>query len=237
MNNLQTDGESSNIKQIITIIVIVLLCIGGGYYLFKISGGSRPTSQQGAYQIDYSKAVKVDAPRAVEADDHVEGNPDAKNTFIAYEDFECPYCAQYEGTVTSKVATELKDTKFVFRHYPLESIHKNTMAAAEASEAAGAQGKFWEMHNLLFQKQNEWAELADPMPKFVEYAQASGVLNIDQFKSEVEGRKYLDRISKDALEATGLDLTGTPTYFFNGVKLNTTGDLNSVKQQVEKLYK
>src|SRR6185437_8904173 len=112
--------------------------------------------------------------------------------------------------ILKQVPSQFPDTVFVFRYFPLIQIHQNSVEGALANEAAGAQGKYWEMHDILFQKQSEWESLSDPLDKFAEYAQQVGVANIDQFKSDITSKKYLSKIQTDYDQANGLSLQGTP---------------------------
>ncbi len=216
-------------KKTITIAVIVLVCLGLAVFLFKISPQQAPST--GSYSnFDQSASQHIDQPGPVTDEDHVEGSADAKNTFIVYEDFQCPACGYAYSSVLSKVLDVFPNTKLVFRHFPLVTLHPNAAEAAYASEAAAAQGKFWEMYNQLYTYQNDWANLQDPLPKFAEYAQAAGVADISQFRADITGMKQKDRIQRDITEANELGVTGTPTYYFNGHLLQN-GDINQLQQQ------
>jgi len=92
-------------------------------------------------------------------DDHYKGNPDAQVVLIEYSDFQCPACRAYIPIITSLIEQFPDDLVVVYRHFPLQSVHANARAAAEASEAAAKQGKFWEFHDILFDKQTEWSRL------------------------------------------------------------------------------
>lgn len=222
-------------KKGITIAIIVLLALGLGYYLFTQSPAStaRPVSEQ----FDVSKAQPVSEPRPVEADERILGNKDAKNTMIVYEDFQCPACASYAPVVKSMVS-ELRDTRVVFRHYPLFQTHRNAIAASYAAEAAGAQGKFWEMYETLYRRQEDWSNEVDPTEKLVAAAQEAGIPNIDQFRKDVVEKTYKSRVERDYLEAYGLQLPGTPTLVFNGKQIDSRKySLPLLKQEVEGLYK
>ncbi len=221
-------------KKQVTVSIIVLLVLGFGFFLFKIS----PQTQNGTNSQNNFNLGNIDsmsAPSEVKADDHVLGNPEAKNTIVAYEDLQCPACANFEPILQSLPA-ELKDTKVVFRHFPLLSIHKNASLAAIASEAAAAQGRFWEFVNLMYSGQDKWSNLSDPSPAIIEIAKQSGIANIEQFSSDLSSQKYKDRVERDLREATGLKVGGTPSLYFNGVPLEL-GGVEAIKQQVEKLYK
>lgn len=220
-------------KKIVTIVIIVLLALGLGFFLFRISPQQQAATNAGA-NFDLSGVTSKTEPAAVAPQDHILGNPNAKNTLIAYEDYQCPACAA-ENDILNQIPSALQDTKLVYRYFPLYQIHKNAIVSAYAAEAAGAQGKFWEMHNLLFQNQDAWAELDNPIDEFAKLAQQAGVSNLDQFKSEIASGKYKDRIQKDLVESLSLNLPGTPSLFFNG-KTIKSGSLDSLKSQAEPLY-
>jgi protein-disulfide isomerase len=224
-------------KKTITIIIVVLVVLGLAYYLFKISPQQSPSATSSS---GYNAAItiptnpqQISAPPAFDpTSDHYMGNPGAKNVFIEYGDMECPYCAEY-SPMLSQVSTKFPDTVFVFRYFPLVQIHPNTVEAALAVEAAGAQGKFWEMHDLMFQNQSDWESLSDPLSTFTQYAQQVGVANIAQFNSDVTTKKYLATIQKDSDESYELNLQGTPSYFINGHQLQLAQDINSLQQEAQ----
>jgi protein-disulfide isomerase len=218
-------------KKIISILIIVLVVTGFGYFLFKSSGGV-PTS--GSVDFNLKDVKPTDKLREVQVDDHILGSPQAKNTMVAFEDIQCPACKNYEPILKS-FATELKDTKVVFRHYPLP-MHKNAGLAALASEAASSQGKFWEWVGLAYERQEKWSELSSPTEMFVEIAKDSGVKDLEKFRLDVNNKTFKARVETDVREATALQVSGTPTLYFNGIKLELAS-LEGIKQQVEKLYK
>ncbi len=115
------------------------------------------------------------------------------------------------------------DMRFVFRHLPLISIHDNAQISAEASEAAGAQEKFWEMHDILFERQNNWASMseADVIDEFVGYAEEIGVADIDQFRTDLENDTYADKVLAEYDAAVGAGLNSTPSFVMNGVNYPT----------------
>jgi protein-disulfide isomerase len=216
-------------KKTITIVIIVLVAVGFGYWLFKIS----PTDQSSAqYTVDTSAVKQISTVPAFDPSiDRYQGDPKAKNVFIEYADYQCPACAAYSD-ILKQVPSQFNNTVFVYRYFPLVQIHKNAVIAALAAEAAGAQGKYWEMHDILFPKQGDWENMSNPLDTFAQYAQQAGVPNIDQFKSDVTSQKYKSVIEKNNNEALGLKLQGTPTFFFNGHQLQNT-DLAGLKQQAE----
>jgi protein-disulfide isomerase len=233
----QAEPKNSNVKIIITVVIVVLVVLGAGYFLFKISP-QQQAATTGGYNalLDASGAKQISTPPPFNpAADHYQGSAAAKNTFIEYGDMECPACAAYSD-ILKAVPTTFKDTVFVFRYFPLVQIHPNSVEAALAVEAAGAQGKYWEMHDLLFKNQADWESLSDPIDNFVQYAQSVGVANIDQFKSDITSKKYLPAIETDNNEAIGLSLPGTPSFFFNGHALTTGQDVAGMEKQAEQYY-
>lgn len=225
-------------KKVITIVIVVLVFLGLAYYLFKISPDQTQQSTSTGYNsaLDISTTKTITEPPAFDpATDHYQGNAKAKNVFIEYADFECPACATYSDML-KQVPTVFKDTVFVFRYFPLVQIHPNSVESAMAAEAAGAQGKYWELHDLLFQKQTDWQSLSDPLDAFAGYAQSVGVGSGDQFKSDVTNKKYLAAIQKDSDEALQLKIPGTPSFYFNGHVLQNA-DIAGMEKQAQAFYK
>lgn len=219
-------------KKNITITVIVLLVLAFSFFLYKISPEEK-TIKADSFDLSSVKPKKDFNP--VTEQDHVKGDFNAKNTFIVYEDFQCPACASINKDL-NKVVSELKDTRLVFRHFPLFQIHKNATAAAFASEAAAAQGKFWEMKDILYENQTLWEGMNYPMDKFMDYAKEIGIKDLEKFKSDMENKVHKTKIEKDLIDALSLELEGTPTLIFNGTKLKNMG-IDGIKRQVENLYK
>ncbi len=131
-------------------------------------------------------------------------------TLIEYGDFECPYCGQAEGVIRELLASFGDDVRYVWRHLPLSDVHPDAQMAAEASEAAAAQGRFWEMHDLLLSHQGELRPT-----DLKSYAQALG-LDIERVISDLRRREYAPRVSEDVASADESGVSGTPTFFING---------------------
>lgn len=155
--------------------------------------------------------------------DHVKGNKMASTTLIEYSDFQCPACGAYYPVVKRITETYGKDLAIVYRHFPLTQ-HKNAPLAARVAEAAGKQGKFWEMHDLLFTNQNDWAELADPMAVFTKYA-TSLSLNLTTFKRDLDDAALLKKINDDQASGLAAGVSYTPSFYLNGKLLNVNGDV------------
>lgn len=168
--------------------------------------------------------------------DHVQGNADAKIIFVEYGDYECPYCGQAFPQVKSITNTYSSQVAFVFRNYPLTSIHPNALAAATAAEAAGKQGKFWEMHDMLYQNQNSWVSASADQRDgvFQGYAQTLG-LDVDQFKKDELDKSINDKINFDQALGTKQQVSGTPAFYLNGQALDTATSQDIINGSGSKL--
>lgn len=166
--------------------------------------------------------------------DWIKGNPEAPVTLVEYTDFQCPACAAYYP-ILEQLAKEMGDqVKIVIRHYPLIQIHKNALPAARAAEAAGRQGKFWEMYDLLYQNQAEWSNADDPTKSiFAAYAGRAG-MDADRFREDMGDSALDDKINEDRGTGNELKITGTPSFFLNGKKLENPRSLEEFKKAVEK---
>src|SRR3989338_9946087 len=150
-------------------------------------------------------------------DDHIKGNNEAKVTLVEFGDFQCPACAAYSPVLMDVLKQNEGVLRIVYKHFPLIQIHLRAQAAAQASVAAGLQGKFWEMYVLLFDNQNEWASKTGTAD-FEKYAAQLG-LDINKFKSDYNSDLVKDKISSDLKEAIDLGLNSTPTFYLNGKKI------------------
>lgn len=150
-----------------------------------------------------------------ELEPRTKGNPEAELTLVEFSDFQCPACGQAYPIV--KQVQEQYGDQFLFeyRHFPLRTIHPNAQLAAQASEAAGVQGKFWEMHDMLFERQSDWSNSFNPTKKFTEYAEELG-LNADRFEYDLKSDEVKAKVNADADEAQALNLPGTPSFLVNG---------------------
>lgn len=168
--------------------------------------------------IVYSNSVSNTANEGITFEAHVKGNPDAAVTLTEYSDFECPACGQFFQIVDGIMDEQGDNIRFEYKHFPLTSIHQFAVPAAKAAEAAGQQGKFFEMHDKLFENQQIWASTANPQTYFNSYAEEIG-LDIALFKTHMKASVINDKISDEFKEARGLGLTGTPSFFLNGAPM------------------
>jgi NhaA family Na+:H+ antiporter len=159
--------------------------------------------------------------------DHRKGSPDARVTLVEYGDYQCPHCRLVHYNVIELQERLGDNLQYVYRHLPISSTHPDAQLAAEAAEAAGAQGKFWEMHNLL----HEHDEL--DKPSLLSYGVEIG-LDMRQFQEALENRTYESRVKEDLNSGIRSGVNGTPTLFLNGERYDGAWDLESLLELVEK---
>jgi len=195
-----------------------------GYLLFRF-GGTSP---------------KTIVPLVERADAYVRGSQQAKVTLTEFSDFQCPACRIAQTTV-DKIMTEYSGkVKLAFRHFPLDG-HPSAKIGAEAAEAAGKQGRFWEMHDLLYARQSDWGDLtknlteAQIMEIFKNYAKELG-LNVDQFTNDVSSNAYSAVIAKDYNDGIASGVNATPTFFVND-KVIKSPNYDDIKQGIEAALK
>jgi protein-disulfide isomerase len=157
-------------------------------------------------------------------DEHVRGPQDAALTLIEYGDFQCPYCARAHA-VLSGLSDELGGIRLVFRHLPLSDLHPLAELAAEAAEAAASQGKFWDMHDILFEQQRQVMDKQD-----LAVLAESVDLDIERFRTDVLERRHRPRVQGDLERARHDGATRTPTFFINGVRYQGDSDQASLRQ-------
>jgi len=190
----------------VIIIIVLAGAIAAGWVVLRSTRDQQNTSTPTP---DPAREVKGAEPP------HVRGNPNAPVTLEEFGDFQCPSCGSYHPEL-KKIEAEFGDKlKVIFRELPLLPTHEHALMAAQAAEAAGLQGKFWEMHDLLYENQTKWAEQKDLVPVFVDYAKQLG-LNPDQFMKDLSGETVTQRIFQDGKRAHSLGLKGTPSFFVNG---------------------
>lgn len=168
---------------------------------------------------------KSDAPggsnssNSSQTSNHTVGTGNKKVTLVEYGDFQCPACKSFYPVVKQIKETYGDDIKFQFMHFPLTQIHPNAMVSSRAAEAAGKQGKFFEMHDLLYENQDQWSQSSNPTPIFESFAGQLD-LNMDQFKSDMASAQVLAIINADQKSGQALGANSTPTFVINGKKLD-----------------
>ena len=172
-----------------------------------------------------SPSAKLKPP--VGANDHVQGTANSPVTLVEYGDYECPYCGEAYPVVKALQERLGKQVRFVFRNFPLSEMHPHAEHAAEAAEAAGAQGKFWEMHDLLYENQDALED-----EDLARYAKALK-LDMPRFIKEMESHHYAERVRADFSSGVRSGVNGTPSFFINGARHEGPFDLGSLLAAIE----
>jgi len=181
-------------------------------------------------------AIQVASDKNGNIAEHVYGNPDSKVILINYGDFQCPGCGTAHPRIKA-IVEEYKDRiQFVFRNFPLTAIHANAKAASATAEAASLQGKYWQMHDKIYENQSEWSSLSidERTNTFVNYAKDFG-LDIDKFSSDLASESIKSKINYDKSLGEKAKVEGTPSFFLNGTKLESTiwGDSTKLKEALD----
>jgi protein-disulfide isomerase len=214
-------------KQVIALVVIAIVVIGGGILLFINGNGVAPAEV--GKSVDNTKLIREHSRMTKKAD--------AKVTIVEFADFQCPACAATNQTVKELIESykDNPNVNFVFRHFPLD-IHKNAKIGAEAAEAAGQQGRFWEMSDLLYTKQAEWSNSANPIDQFATYAMTLG-LDLGKFKTSIQSNQFANIIAADVTDGNDLGVNATPTFYINGEKQATIPSLQDFRSIIEEKLK
>jgi len=195
-----------------------------GWTVFRAVGAlpaaRRARALTGRLELIVDLAVEVDAER-----DHIRGPADALITLVEYGDLECPYCGQAESVLRELLA-DFGDLRYVWRHLPLTDVHPHAQLAAEATEAAAEQGAFWEMHDLLFEHQDALRAL-----ELHAYAAQLG-LDGERFARDLRQHRFAARVAEDVDSADLSGVTGTPTFFINGVRHYGAYDIDTLTAAV-----
>jgi protein-disulfide isomerase len=174
--------------------------------------------------------TEEDSPRLVlpvGARDHIQGASSAPVTLLEYGDYECPYCGAAYPIVKELQRRLGAQLRFVFRNFPLANSHPHATQAAEAAEVVGAQGKFWEMHDMLYENQRALTE-----SDLATYAERLGVAK-ERFSSELRRPVYAERVREDFASGVRSGVNGTPTFYINGIRHNGSYELDELQEAVE----
>ena len=208
------------------VLAAALIASLGGWAVFR--GIARLPAQIRARQLARTADDLVDLSDEVDPErDHVRGANDAPVTLVEYGDYECPYCGQAEVVIRQLLASFGDDLRYVWRHLPLNDVHANAQMAAEAAEAAAAQGAFWPMHDKLLNHQDE----LEP-PKLRRYA-AELDLDVDRFWDDLRRRRYTERVAEDVASADASGVAGTPSFFINGRRHQGAYDVATLTAAVQ----
>jgi protein-disulfide isomerase len=199
-------GMPNRTKPIIVIVVAVALAAGIAVYW------SRQSSASAVGNSDTTIAVNPGGG-------HVRGKATAPVTLVEFGDYECPSCGYYYPIVEELLRRYPDKVKLEFHHYPLIQMHAHALAAAMAAEAAGDQGKYWEMHDMLYKNQPQWARNPNPESQFLAYAADLG-LDANKFMRSLKSPDVEKRILEDIQRGSAAKVEGTPTFYINGQSIN-----------------
>jgi len=199
----------------------LLIIVGAVLGMVKLSG--TPPSNQTALLTD-----------AVSSSDWSRGNQEAKVIFVEYSDFQCPACSAYYPLLKKLNEDFGGKIKFIYRHFPLRQIHKNAELAAHAAEAAGRQGKFWQMHDMLFENQNNWSGKSgsDAEDTFASYARSLN-LDVERFNKDLDLKDIKEKVENDYQSGVRSQVNATPTFFLNGAKFENPRSYEELRSRIE----
>lgn len=203
------------------LIGILIAIVGGMIALFMFA--NRDTS---------GPAPVGDKTKIVRDNSHQTGSGPVQ--LVEFGDFQCPACGATHPVIKQLLQDYNGKITFYFRNFPLTNIHKNALASAQAAEAAGDQGKYWEMYDKLYDGQKDWSELtsSDAAAKYTDYAKDLG-LDVNKFSQALSNGQFKTIVDQDAADATALNLQATPTFFINGTQYTGKTDYPSLRDAVQ----
>ena len=208
-------------NKIILWAIIAVVVIGSIFGIIKLASKSQTAGSD-------NLAITISA---INDDENIKGDKEALSTLIEYSDFQCPACGSYYPIV-KKVSEDLgAKVRFAYRHFPLPQ-HKNAKLAATVAEAAGKQGKFWEMHDLIFQNQSDWSEEKNAAILFAKYAQELG-LDLARFQTDIASDDIKAKIENDYKSGVKAGVNSTPSFFLNGKKMDNPRNYDEFKNAIE----
>jgi protein-disulfide isomerase len=214
--------EEATIGILLTAIISPMLAWLAGWVMRHLPAELR------ARQLGATAATIIDLSDDVDPElDHIRGRIDAPVTLLEYGDFECPYCGDAAPIIDKLLEHFPDELRYVWRHLPLTDVHPNAQMAAEASEAAGAQGRWWEMHDRLLEHQDKLSPI-----DLHRHAEALG-LDVDDYVDDVRRRRHAPRVTRDVQSADASGVSGTPTFFINGRRHQGVYDIDTLTQAVK----
>lgn len=209
-------------KEVIIWFVVIAVLIGGLWLL--INAANAPLTPPPPAEIQNVPPVSKT--------DFIRGNPNAKITLIEYADFQCPACAAMHSTI-KQLEGDFKDNlRLIYRFFPLTDAHQNAMISAQAAYAASLQGKFWEMHDIIYENQDGWSDSTQPKTIFTDYAKKIG-LNLNKFNSDIDSDSTKKFVTDEQNKGLDLGINGTPTLFLNGKEIQNPATYEDFKKLIQ----
>ena len=211
--------QSQQSKSPLPFIIIggVLVAVIAAVVLMSRPGASTNAPAQQSSESANALQPTRSAPQPGAPNPYARGGASAPVTLEEFSDFQCPACGGLEPGLRRVVKDYGERVRLVFRNFPLQ-MHKYAFIAARAAEAAGQQGKFWEMHDIIYDNQKEWSEAMEPRVQFDSYATRLG-LDVQRFKADMERQDLAERVKADYARGMSLNVKGTPTIYLNGREL------------------
>lgn len=200
----------------------IAVIVGAGWGIVKLSSDVQLPTDGGTLSVPVGPA------------DHISGSASASVTLVEYSDYQCPACASFYPIIKQILSEPGSEhVRFVYRNFPLTNIHPNAQLSAQASEAAALQGKFWEMHDMLFENQAKWSGMSNAGARatFEGYASTLG-LDTAKFKRDIDSDAVKAKIRADIEGGTASGVNATPTFFINGKKMAQPRSYEQFKQAV-----
>lgn len=210
---------SNDTKVIGGIVGITILMVAGLVFF-----GGQEGSTTEAIVVDEGQVTRDYSPR--------KGPAEAPAQLVEFGDFQCPACGRVYPLINQALAEYGDQLAFTWRHYPLMTIHPNGLPAARAAAAAGAQGKFFEMYDLIFAGQSEWSNSRDTTETFTNYATSLG-LNLDQYRADLASDTLLTQIQTDMGDGNALGVNSTPTFYLNGEPIDAFVSYDALKASID----
>lgn len=211
-----------NSKTTPLIIIVLAVVAAGGIALYLSRQGSTAEATNGP----------AAQPVAQSGGGRIRGAADAPVTLVEYGDYQCPTCGHYHPIIMELLSRYQGKLKLEYHHFPLISIHPNAMGAALAAESAGEQGKYWEMHDLLYEHQQEWSPSPNAETLFVQYALQLG-LDANRFMQSMRSPEARDRILADVTRGNSIVKEGTPTFLINGQPVGGLPGLEGLQEKID----
>lgn len=222
------EEKSTEKKNSLNKLIAVVLVILGAFFVWKVltSGNSTGSSSTETSQANADL-------KEVTSTDHVEGNAESSIVVMEYGDYQCPACGLYYPITKSLMEKYGDKIAFVFRHFPIRSAHAHAQIASQAAEAAGIQGKYWEMHDKLYENQDTWSKERDPRDTFANYAKDIGVADIEKFKTDMNSDTVKSIVDKSYENALKIGINSTPTMLVNGQKFDRPPALEDLSKLID----
>jgi protein-disulfide isomerase len=218
-----------NNKSFLIIGLITLAIFVGGIFLFGRGGSSNSSTNV----VNSSLLVPANAIQTsgIVNGTYLPASASATLTLVEFGDYECPACGIYSPLVKELLTNFAGNVNYVFRNFPLTQ-HKNANISSYAVEAAGLQGKYWEMHEKMYATQADWSNLSDPTSIFIGFAKDMG-LDVNRFTNDLGSSIVKNKVQNDLNDGNTIGITQTPTFYLNGKKLVLNGTADQLKSLVE----